>query len=362
MANRIINEYIPKSISHPGETLVDILEEKGWTQKEFALRLGKPINKVNEIIKGKIAITPDTSFRLERVLGIPASFWNSRQKNYDEFLAFQKEKKSLENHLAWLKKFPINEMIKNKWICRQKDDISQLKNLLGFFGISSPEEWNSIWMTPKVAYKQSIAFSKKPESNSVWLRRGEIVAQQINCSTYNAKEFKNALNVIRGFLNNTPKDFANQMIRLCANSGVALVFVERPKGLPVYGITKWLTKDKALIQLSLYRKYEDYMWFSLFHEAAHILLHGKSDVFIEANSTEKNEKENEADKFASKFLIPEINWKNFITNTNKFDEKTICNFAKDIDICPGIIVGRLQRERYINFSKMNHLRRKVEFN
>ncbi|MDA3813648.1 MAG: ImmA/IrrE family metallo-endopeptidase, partial [Candidatus Cloacimonetes bacterium] len=328
----------------------------------FAIRLGKPINKVNEIIKGKIAITPTTSLRLERVLGIPASFWNTRQKNYDEFLAFQKEEKLLKNHLTWLKKFPINEMIKNNWISKQNDDILQLKSLLSFFGISSPEEWNSIWMSPKVAYKQSIAFSKIPESNSVWLRRGEILAQQINCNIYDAKEFRNVLNTIRNFMNRTPKDFSNQMLNLCSHAGVALVFVERPKGLPVYGITKWLTKNKALIQLSLYRKYEDYMWFSFFHEAAHILLHGKSDVFIETKIIDNSEKENEADKFASKFLIPEKKWKNFIALTTKFDEQSIIKFAKDIDICPGIIVGRLQREKHIHFSKMNHLRRKVEFN
>lgn len=362
MANSIMNEYNPEYVSHPGITLLDALEEKGWTQKEFAIRMGRPINKINEIIKGKIAITPDTSFRLERVLGISASFWNSRQKNYDEFLACQKEKELLEKHLAWLKKFPINEMIKNKWIYKQKNGIQQLKSLLSFFGISSPEEWNSIWMSPKVAYKQSIAFSKKPESNSVWLRRGEILAQQIDYTTYNAKEFRNALSIIRKFIKNTPKDFANQMIDLCAKAGVALVFVERPKGLPVYGITKWLTKDKALIQLSLYRKYEDFMWFSFFHEAAHILLHGKSEVFIETKIINNNEKENEADKFASKFLIQEKNWKNFITLNAKFDEQSIIKFAKDINICPGIIVGRLQREKHIHFSRMNHLRRKVEFN
>ncbi len=361
MANSIINEYKPEFVSHPGLTLLDILEEKGLTQKELAQRMGRPINKINKIIKGKLIITPTTALQLEKVLSVSASFWNTRQKQFDEYIAYSIEKELLSNHVSWVNNFPIKEMIKNVWINKQNDKILQLKELLSFFGISSPEEWNTIWTSPKVAYKQSSAFNTKPEANSVWLRQGEIKAQNILCNNFNLIEFKKSLNVIRSFIKTSPDNFDKQMVELCANAGAALVFVPRPKGLPVYGITRWLTKDKALIQLSLYRKYEDYFWFAFFHEAAHIILHGKSEIFIEANSKTTDEKELEADIYASNFLIPDKKWKKFVSQ-KEFDETSIHNFANQNEICPGVVVGRLQREKYIKFYQMNHLRRKINFN
>jgi addiction module HigA family antidote len=60
----------------PGETLLEHLEAKGMSQAELAARTGRPLKTINEIIKGKAAITTDTALQLERVLGIPASFCN----------------------------------------------------------------------------------------------------------------------------------------------------------------------------------------------------------------------------------------------------------------------------------------------
>ena len=111
MANNIINEYSPSTISKPGSSILDLLEERGWTQVELSKRMGRPINKINEIINGKISITPDTAIQLERVLGVPSSFWNNRQKQYDEFVANVNEKEKLSKHIDCIKKFPMNEIL-----------------------------------------------------------------------------------------------------------------------------------------------------------------------------------------------------------------------------------------------------------
>jgi HTH-type transcriptional regulator / antitoxin HigA len=87
MVNSIENSYNPDYVSHPGETLVEILSEKSMSQAELARRLGRPKKTVNEIIQGKSGITSDTALQLEKVLGIPAGFWVNRQRYYDEYLA-----------------------------------------------------------------------------------------------------------------------------------------------------------------------------------------------------------------------------------------------------------------------------------
>jgi len=362
MANDIKNEYQPSTISKPGLTILDLLEEKGWTQTNLAIRMGRPINKINEIIKGKISITPETAIQLERVLGVPSSFWNNRQKRYDEFLANEKEKEKLSKHINWLKKFPINEITKLRWIEKKKNDIEQISELLNFFCISSPDEWSNVWMSPKVSYKQSQAFSRKPEANSVWLRKGELEAQNLSCGIFERNQFIQSLKSIRELTTTEPEYFENIMVKLCANAGVALIFIQRLKGLPVYGITKWINPKKAMIQLSLYRKHEDYFWFTFFHEAAHIILHGKKDVFIENNgNTENNDKEIQADSFARDFLIPRIDWKYFINGNIKLNDMIINQFAEKIKVSSSIIVGRLQREKIIKYNEFNHLRRRFDF-
>lgn len=80
----------------PGETLRETLEAIGMTQTELAKRSGHPKKTINEIIAGKMAITADTALQLERVLGVPASFWNNLEKNYQETKARLKEEERIE--------------------------------------------------------------------------------------------------------------------------------------------------------------------------------------------------------------------------------------------------------------------------
>lgn len=82
--------FKPNYALPPGETLKETIESIGMTQAELAQRTGRPKKTINEIIKGKAAITPDTAIQLERVLGVPASFWNNLERNYQEKLKLLK--------------------------------------------------------------------------------------------------------------------------------------------------------------------------------------------------------------------------------------------------------------------------------
>jgi addiction module HigA family antidote len=79
--------FRPNYAVPPGDTLKETIDAMGMTQAELAQRTGRPKKTINEIIKGKAAIMPDTAIQFERVLGVPASFWNDLERNYRETLA-----------------------------------------------------------------------------------------------------------------------------------------------------------------------------------------------------------------------------------------------------------------------------------
>jgi HTH-type transcriptional regulator/antitoxin HigA len=67
----------------PGELLAEEIEVRGMTQKELATRMGRPVNAINEIVKGKKAITAETALQLEAVMPeIPARFWLNLETDY----------------------------------------------------------------------------------------------------------------------------------------------------------------------------------------------------------------------------------------------------------------------------------------
>ena len=359
------NNFKPNYAVPPGETLKETLESLGMTQAELAQRTGRPKKTINEIIKGKAAITPDTAIQLERALGVPASFWNNLERNYQETLARLKEEEQLQSQIKWVKTFPIASLVKKGWLPKLKSDVEKLRALLNFFGVAGVKEWQDLWETSKPSFRKSFAFRDNTAAVAAWLRRGELEAIQVACSPYKESTFLAALNKIRGLTEESPNVFEPALKALCAEAGVAVVFIPELPGTHLYGATRWIGTTKAMIQLSLRGKSDDHLWFTLLHEAGHILLHGKKDVFIEAKGEGcremgGSEKEKEANRFAQDLLVPPDKYQAFLA-CDCFNESDIRRFAREIGIAPGIVVGRVQHEKLIPFSVWNTLKKRFKF-
>ncbi len=80
----------------PGELLQEELDAIGMTQQELASRIRRPPQVVNEIIRGKKAITHETALQLEMVLGVPAHIWVNLESSYRMALAKTQELHQLE--------------------------------------------------------------------------------------------------------------------------------------------------------------------------------------------------------------------------------------------------------------------------
>jgi addiction module HigA family antidote len=358
MASRRVNEYRPDVVSAPGESLQEALDERCMSQADLAERMGRPRKTVNEIVKGKAPITPDTALQLEMVLGIPASFWNNYERSYREYLARKDGDRELKERVGWLKGFPIRKMIELGWLTAKDDKVGQLRELLRYFAIASPDQWDTVWKNPRVAYRRSLAFKNSEKIESVWLRQGALQAQRIECAAFDASAFRRVLTHARGLTREQSSVFQPELVKMCAATGVAVVFVQELPGLRACGATQWLSPSKAVIQLSLRYRSDDQLWFSFFHEAGHIVLHGKKEVFIEGEGG-TDPREEEANTFAANILIPRASFRAFAGSPASLRKESIRAFADEIGIAPGIVVGRLQKEGRIPYRNCNELKRRL---
>lgn len=82
---KVTNQYKPDYVSPPGETLLEIMEERQISRPGLARVLGFPLYLLNQIIEGKSPITPEIARHLERVLNRPtAEYWLRREQLYQE--------------------------------------------------------------------------------------------------------------------------------------------------------------------------------------------------------------------------------------------------------------------------------------
>ncbi len=366
--NRITNDMataleIAKSLlSPPGDTIQEHLDYIGMSQAELAERMGRPKEKINDIIKGREPITTATAFQLENVLGIPASFWLKSEKSYRKELYELQQQEELENEKDWLCAFPVHEMRKLGGLPNTKEIHVLVDSLLKFFCVASSEEWERIYIDEEVsvAFRVSLAHTQSPHAISAWLRMGEIQAKKLELAEFDKKRFKDALAEIKELAFLMPEGFTQQLQTICARCGVAVVFTPNLPKAPISGATRWF-HGKPIIQLSGRYKTNDHFWFTFFHEAAHIILHGKKDIFLEnVEGTEiDQEKEEEADTFAAKTLLTENELQQII-DAAPLTESTIQAFAEKFRTPAGVIIGRLQHLKLIPFHIGNGFRQKID--
>jgi HTH-type transcriptional regulator/antitoxin HigA len=349
-----VASFTPDWVSPPGDTIEDLLEERGWTQSEFAERVGFTRKHVNDLLKGRSTITPEAASRLSTVLGGPVQFWLTREAQYQAAVERKRSMELMSADADWLADLPLPWMIKVGWVKRRSLKGEQVAECLSYFGVASVQSWRERYANPLTAFRASPRFSKGVGAVAAWLRRAELEATALQCASYERSKFMDALPSLRALTTESnPHVFVARIQQLCADAGVAVVFVPAPTGCPVSGATRWLSPEKALLALSLRYRSNDQLWFSFFHEAAHILRHAKKQQFIEGLDGLYDELEEEANRFARDFLIsPQVASR--LVGLRSATE--VAHAARQLGIAPGIVVGRMQNEGWIPYSHLNALK------
>ncbi|MFH1329318.1 MAG: HigA family addiction module antitoxin [Actinomycetota bacterium] len=352
--------YSPDYAVPPGETLLEVLEDRGLTQAELARRAGLSLKHVNLVAQGRVPISTEVALRLERVTGVPAAMWMNLETRYRERLARLEERSALTADLDFLDQLPIAGMVAKGLLTKRAAPVDRLREVLDLFGVANRRAWEKTWAALAASFRVSPAYTPDPGALAVWLRLGELQAADIQCRPWDRKAFLSSLPAIRGLTREQdPSTWYPELVAICARAGVAVVVVEELPGTRTHGATRWLRSDKALIQLSLRHRWADIFWFSFFHEVKHLLDEAKRSVILDGPpGGEQPGAEHEADRFAAERLIPSEHQARLASLTTLAD---VQDFADILGIHPGIVVGRLQHDDpdLWPHSKGNRLRQRL---
>lgn len=353
MAERLTFE--PDWLSPPGESIEESLSDRGWTQAELAVRLNMSPKFVNQLVRGKATLGAETAVALATVIGSTAEFWLRREATYRAGLARCAQLEALVPSVSWLRELPVAAMTRFGWIPKLTRPVDKVAACLRFFGVASVGAWRETYERPLAAYRKSPAHAQGQGAVAAWLRQAELQAGKIPTGALDLASFERELTELRA-LTREPDEvvFVPELVRRCARHGVAVVFVPAPEGCRASGATKWLTPNMALLVLSLRHRSDDHLWFTFFHEAFHLIRHGKRLLFLEGLDGLHPGEEQEADKAAADLLVPP-NWWSRLADTS-LSAATVTRFAEEAGVSAGIIVGRLQHEGRIPHSRLNGLK------
>jgi plasmid maintenance system antidote protein VapI len=350
-------EFYPNWASAPGDTISDILRERDITEKDFAEQIGYTLEETNDLLEGRSTITLAKARQLERVLGASVEFWMARDFQFRQDIA-----RLNATDAGWVHELPIGDMIKFGWLTPIPHPAEEAAACLRFFGVPSVQAWKKKYVSldQLAAFRTSPSLDSRIAAVAAWLRQGEIIAESLECRSWNAQTFQELLPYIRSLTRNKdPKRFLPKLKQCCAACGVAVIIVRAPSGCRASGATRFLSRDKALLQLSFRFLSDDQFWFTFFHEAGHLLLHGEKGFFLEHPDAVMTSEESEANEFAAKTLIP-VEFQPALLKLNADTEKVI-RFAVQIGVAPGIVVGQLQYIGRIGYHRLNKLKRRYKW-
>jgi len=314
------------------------------------------ISETKKLLHGFTAIDEKIANKLSTCLGGSIDFWLQLQKLFD---VYSEKVKEIEC-ARWLKELPVKELQKNGWIQKNQD---LLEECLRFFNVPDVWSWRKKYsdITALALFRKSTKFQSNPASIATWIRQGELQAEKLPLKKWNPDLFKASLDEIKKFTRQKdPFSFIQKLRTICSECGIALAIIPTSEGCSASGAAKFLDNGCGLIIMSFRYGTDDHFWFTFFHEAGHLLLHGERDTFvdedIEKPSVENDEQQ--ANDFALDVLLPG-NLKNELQQL-KVSDATIRSLANKAGVSLGIIVGQLQYFGKIKPNYYNGFKRRYD--
>lgn len=354
----------PNWASPPGATISRLMAVKEIPGEELADSLDLSRDQFDELLSGHVRINEKLAAAISEQLGATPRLWMARDKAYLRDLA-RIGQADIIDMKAWLKSMPTASMKKFGWISPSNKGQELADEVLRFFGCRDLAHWGERYSEGigAVTFRTSISFESDSMATLAWLRAGELQANAMELPVFCPREFADRLRTLKKLsVFRHPRIYFARLREACRASGVALTSSRLPEGCRASGAS-WVSEyGHPVIHLSFRHLSEDHFWFTFYHEAAHVLLHGNSHIDGDSpaiGSTEYANQEAEANDFAQQALVPAEQLQELIHG--RATPKRIMTVARHASVTPGIVVGQLEKASAIPHGRMAFLKHRYRW-
>ncbi|MFL6118783.1 HigA family addiction module antitoxin [Actinophytocola sp.] len=320
-----------------GEQLLEELDQRGWTQAEFAEILGRPAQVISEIISGKKEITRESAAQIAAALGTSPEFWLNFQDRYHLWRQAQDAdtRKQLEDVKlrARLKELAPISVLRKRGVITETSTEGQARQLCQLFGLTD------IYEPPRLpmAARRSNLHERVSTTQMTWLACIRRRAEQIHVAPHSKHQLLDLARQLSGIVRN-PASFTN-LPGLFAEVGVRLVYEEAFPSSKIDGASFTL-EGTPVIGLSGRGHRLDKVLFTLLHETAHVYLDHIADevVLDDAEHVSEPKREHAANELAAEWILPAP----LPAIPDRVGQPWLTNAANTLGVHPIVIVGRLQ--------------------
>ena len=326
-----ILEYKDRVAFHPGHYIKKFIDYNGFTEEDFAERLGTTPKNLSILIRGEQGLSLDIAVKLGRLTATSVDYWLNHQKAYDSLMGEMMNDRLSQNDEEIMKElgysyFRDNFKLENH-ARKLGEQCEEVRTILDVSSLSSLTE------------KKSFPFRSSGEmSETNILKANAMVYLAMNAtmrtdaSAFDRIKFEKAVDNVLN-LTTDYDGFCDEVRSAFLSAGVVLTVLPNIPGSRLRGASGKVGK-KAMLMVSDHSLTSDVFWFTLIHEARHIVKRDWGVSFVD---------EKDADRYAEDKLIPPDKYRDFFIK-RKYDSESIVSFASGIKRDPGIVVARLQKD------------------
>lgn len=355
-------DFIPRWASPPGDTINDALNEQHVDRRVLAKALELSDEDLATLLRGATPLTINLAERLSLTIGGSVEFWMTRDGQY------QADRSRVDAD-AWVRRMPMRDMSAFGWIDSDVDDwVERIDACLRFFNVGSVDAWKAHQeaLLERTRFRSSQVFETDEFAVAAWLRQCELALSQISCRVWDREAFAALLPQLLPLTRiGDPQRFLPDLQERCADVGVAVGVIRAPRKCPVSGAARRLANGQPSIALSGRHRADDHLWFTFFHEAAHLILHGTDALYIDEielhSDPAPSAEEAEADLYAARVLVPpEYEEQLARAKRSPFELRRL---AREIGVSLGIVIGQLQHRGVLGYNtRLNRLKTRYQWN
>lgn len=348
----------------PGETLAEVLENRGISQKELAQRTECSEAFISQIINGRKKISATMARKLECVLDIEIEFWLNLQAAYDAALARLNEADGIdEKETAALKE--LHESRVDGFLSRsypmpaydepEENTILAMRRALGVSALTKLGD-----VVAQGAFRMGEA-DAKASIMGAWLLIAKRMTDKALDHAFDMNRVPELIDRLKFELksNSDGDNLQPRLEDIFSEYGIVFAVVPHFRGAPVQGYIAPIGSSGYRMVLTIRGARADRFWFTLFHELGHIVNGDdldRSGGFVDLDTGSDAPQEQRADAFARQVLIDGDDYDRFVGD-NDFSDLAIEEFAKRQNVPTWIVKGRLQRDGHVGWDRQSGMPR-----